>query len=159
MDIDFRCRHCNQSLSADTEDAGTEIKCPACGGSIRIPHADPMHAAPRIINAMASSAAAREGAKQFAVPQHATPSEVLAHKPASLPDAPAKEGGALRTKCIRHFDCVEVGKDRFDEVLTNFINKIGESNIVRLETFNYAHRDMETREFVTDFGVFILYRT
>jgi hypothetical protein len=53
---------------------------------------------------------------------------------------------------------VEVGKDHFDEVVTNFINKIGEQHIVKIETFNYAHRDLETRDWVTDYGVFILYR-
>ena len=158
MEIEFRCRHCNQNLSADTDGAGTEFNCPSCGGSIRIPRADPIHAPARIMNAMATSAAARAGAKQFSVPLHGKPADVPVEKPVDAPDAAAKEAGTLRTKCIRHFDCVEVGKDRFDEVLTNFINKIGEANIVRLETFNYAHRDMETREFVADFGVFILYR-
>jgi len=159
MDIEFKCRHCNQSLTVDDAGAGTEIQCPSCGGTLQIPHADPMHAAPRIINAMATSAAAREGEKHFAVPQHDKPAEVLIEKPLKPLEAAAKEGFTIRVKCIRHFDCVEVGKDHFDEVVTNFINKVGEAHIIKIETFNYAHRDLETRDWVTDYGVFILYRS
>lgn len=158
MDIEFKCRHCHQSLTVDAEGAGTEIQCPSCGGTLRIPHADPMHAAPHIINPIASSAAAREGEKHFSVPQHQKPAGSLIEKPLKPLEAAAKEGVTLRIKCIRHFDCVEVGKDHFDEVVTNFLNKVGEANIVKIETFNYSHRDLETREFVTDYGVFVLYK-
>ena len=159
MDIEFKCRHCNQDLTVDATGAGTEIQCPSCGGTLLIPHADPMHTAPRIINAMATSAAAREGEKHFAVPQHDKPAEVLIEKPLKPLEVAAKEGITIRVKCIRHFDCVEVGKDHFDEVVTSFVNKIGEANIVKIDTFNYSHRDLETREFVTDYGVFILYKS
>ena len=168
MDIEFKCRHCNQSLTVDDDGAGTEIECPSCGGTITIPTADPtpdaepardpMHVQPRIINAMATSAAAREGEKHFAVPQHDKPAEALIEKPLKPLDAAAKEGITIRVKCIRHFDCVEVGKDHFDEVVTKFINNVGEPHIIKIETFNYAHRDLETRDWVTDYGVFILYR-
>ena len=40
----------------------------------------------------------------------------------------------LRIKSIRHIDCVEVGHDRFDEVVTDFLGKIGEVNIVSIHT-------------------------
>ena len=159
MDIEFKCRFCNQDLTVDAEGAGSEIQCPACGNTLRNPVADPMHAAPHIVNAMASSAAAREGPKHFAVPQHEKPAEVLIEKPLKPLDVAAKEAFSIRIKCIRHFDCVEVGKDHFDEVVTTFVNKVGEANIIKIDTFNYSHRDLETREFVTDYGVFILYKT
>jgi ribosomal protein S27E len=158
MDINFKCRHCEQDLSVDASGAGSEIQCPACGHTLVIPAASPDVLTPHVINPIASSAAAREGPKHFAVPQHEKGGESLISKPAKRYDAPANEGIQLRTKCIRHFDCVEVGKDHFDEVVTNFINKIGEPNIVKIDTFNYAHRDLETRDWVTDYGVFIVYR-
>ena len=72
-------------------------------------------------------------------------------------EAAAKEGITIRVKSIRHSDCVEVGKDHFDEQITAFLNKIGEANIVKIETFNYAHKDLETREWVTDYGVLVVY--
>lgn len=161
MDINFKCRHCEQDLSIDASGAGSEIQCPACGGTIVIPTAgaaeDPAAAGPKIVNPISTSAGAKE-VKHFVVPQREKTAEPLIGKPLKSLEAAAHEGVILRTKCIRHFDCVEVGKDHFDEVVTNFINKIGEANIIKIETFNYAHRDLETRDWVTDYGIFILYR-
>ena len=159
MDINFKCRHCSQELTVEASGSGTEIQCPACGETIVIPNVDALHGAPHIINAMASSAAAREGEKHFAVPQHEKPAESLITKASRPLEAAAHEGVQLHVKCIRHYDCVEVGKDHFDEIVTNFLNKIGEQHLVKIETFNYAHRDLETRDWVTDYGVFIVYRT
>lgn len=158
MDLNFKCRLCDQDLSVDATGAGSEIQCPACGGTIVIPTAEAATLTPHIVNPISTSAAAREGEKHFVVPQRDKVSEPLIAKPLKPLDAAAHEGIQLRIKCIRHFDCVEVGKDHFDEVATNFINKVGEPNIVKIETFNYAHRDLETRDWVTDYGVFILYR-
>lgn len=158
MDIDFKCRHCEQELSVDAAGAGTEIQCPACGGTIVIP-AQEAAGAPHIVNPISTSAAAKES-KHFVVPQREKPKdgESLIAKPHKSLEASAHDGIHLRVKCIRHFDCVEVGRDRFDEIVTDFINKIGEANIVKIETFNVSHRDLETREWVTDYGVFLLYR-
>jgi len=44
----------------------------------------------------------------------------------------AKEAIKLRVKTIRHSDCVEVGKDHFDEVVTKFLEKIGETHLVSI---------------------------
>jgi len=157
MDINFKCRHCEQDLSVEATAAGSEIQCPSCGGSLIIPTADKENLTPHIVNPIASSAAAREE-RHFSVPVREEPTESLITKPLRPLEAAAHEGVVLRTKCIRHYDCVEVGKDHFDEVVTNFINKVGEQNIIKIETFNYSHRDLETRDWVTDYGVFILYR-
>ena len=163
MDINFKCRHCEQDLTIDATAAGSEIQCPACGGLIVIPSsapaagAEPAPAGPQIINPISTSAAAKE-VKHFVVPQRENAPEPLIAKPLKSLEAAAHEGIQLRIKCIRHFDCVEVGKDHFDEVATNFLNKIGEANIIKVETFNYAHRDLETRDWVTDYGLFILYK-
>lgn len=158
MDINFKCRHCEQDLTVDASGAGSEIQCPACGGTIVIPAAnhDPS-GGPKVVNPISLSAAAKE-VKHFVVPQRDKTDESLISKPHKSLEASAHEGVILRTKCIRHFDCVEVGKDHFDEVVTNFINKVGEANIIKIETFNYAHRDLETRDWVTDYGIFVLYR-
>jgi hypothetical protein len=157
MDINFKCRLCDQELTAEAEGAGTEIQCPSCGGTIQIPAADPMHAAPHIVNPIATSAAAKES-KHFVVPQHQATASLIekANKPL---EAAARDGITLRIKCIRHYDCVEVGKDHFDDVVTGFLNKVGENNIVKLETFNYSHRDLETRDWVTDYGLMIIYHS
>jgi hypothetical protein len=106
---------------------------------------------------MASSAAAREE-KHFKVPQHEKPAEALIGKPLKPLDVAAKEGIKLRVKTIRHSDCVEVGRDHFDEVVTDFLFKIGEANVVSISTFNYTHQELATRAWVTDYGAFIVYK-
>ncbi len=160
MDINFKCRHCEQDLSVDATAAGSEIQCPACGGSLIIPTA-PAGAVPggAPSGEPSAPAAAPKEVKHFVVPQRENAAaESLIAKPLKSLEASANDGIQLRTKCIRHYDCVEVGKDHFDDVVTAFVNKIGEANIIKIDTFNYAHRDLETRDWVTDYGVFILYR-
>ena len=64
----------------------------------------------------------------------------------------------MRTKTIRHTDCIEVGHDKFDEVLTAFLHKVGEDNIISINTLNYSFLDIGTQKLLTDFGVLIVYR-
>lgn len=167
MDINFKCRHCDQDLSVDESAAGSEIQCPSCAGHITIPASQQAPASasvgapaglPKIVNPMASSAAAKED-KHFKVPIHDTAAASLIAKPARPLDAAAKEGVNIVLKCFRHSDCVEVGKDHFDEVVTTFLNKIGESHIIKIETFNYTHQELASRQWVTDYGIMILYRS
>lgn len=163
MDVIFNCSHCDQELSVDASGAGSEIECPACGEKIVIPQLAPSAAAPpptpahHPVNPISTSAAAKEE-KHFAVPVHSSPTESLIGKPLVPLEVAAKEGVKLRVKSIRRSDCVEVGKDHFDEAVTRFLDKVGEANLVKLETFNYTHQDLATREWVTDYGVFIVYK-
>src|SRR6185503_13332360 len=125
MDVIFKCSHCDQELSVDDSGAGSEIECPSCGHRIVIPQPEPVMGQP--VNAMASSAAAKEE-KHFSVPVHDKPVASLIAKPLPPLDVAAKEGIKLRIKTIKRSDCVEVGRDHFDEVVTRFLEKIGESN-------------------------------
>ena len=156
MDINFKCPHCAQELTADDAAAGTEIACPSCAGAIVVPAAE-AHVHSRVINPIAQSAAAKEE-KHFSVPVHDTPSEMLITKPLPSLDVTAHEGIHLRVKTIRRSDCVEVGKDHFDEVVTKFLEKVGEPNVVTVSTFNYTHQDLASRAWITDFGILVLYR-
>jgi DNA-directed RNA polymerase subunit RPC12/RpoP len=157
MDIDFKCPHCQQDLSVDSTASGTEIECPACGEPIIIPVSDQTPANKGNPNPMAASAGAKEE-KHFTVPVRKVPAESLINKPLPPLEVAAKEGIKLRVKTIRHSDCVEVGKDHFDEVVTNFLHKIGDANVVTVSTFNYTHMDLGTRAWVTDYGILVLYR-
>jgi len=148
MDVIFKCKLCGQELEVDASGAGTEIECPACHGKIVIPEAEPQgEAAPgappesRIIDAMASSAARKEE-KHFSVPVHDEPTESLITKPLAPLDVAAKEAIKLRVKTIRHSDCVEVGKDHFDEVVTRFLEKVGETHLVSITPITYMHQDL-----------------
>ena len=153
MDINFKCPHCAQDLSVDAGGVGTEIQCPTCGESIVVPAPAPVQA----LNPIMASAAAREE-KHFSVPVHDKPAESLIAKPLPPLEVSAKEGIRLRVKTIRHSDHVEVGKDHFDEFVTQFLEKVGEAQVVTVSTFNYTHQELASRAWVTDYGVMVVYR-
>ncbi|MCF7763134.1 MAG: hypothetical protein K9N62_05625 [Verrucomicrobia bacterium] len=155
MDMIFACSSCKQQLEAETSMAGNEIACPSCGSSIVIPEPDVMNVK---INAIAASAAAREE-YHFSVPVHEEPTESLIQKPVKPLASVSKDGKkGLKLRTIRRTDCVEVGKDLFDEVVTKFLNEVGEADLVSITPLTYTHLDLGTRELMTDFGVMIVYK-
>jgi hypothetical protein len=173
MDVIFNCPKCEQELAVDSSGAGSEIECPSCGETIVIP--EPQPAAPRSgggiptlspeaarleahpVNPIASSAAAKVEL-HLKVPTRKTTESLIA-KPLVPLEAAAKDTDKkIRTKTIRHTDCIEVGHDKFDEVITNFLGKIGEDNIISINTLNYTFLDIGTQKLLTDFGVLIVYR-
>ena len=157
MDVTFKCLHCHQELVADASLAGTAIACPSCSAKLTVPQPD-LHSV-KILNPIASSAAAKED-KHFVVPTHDGPSEVLIKKPVVVEKPVAQVAGEkqLRSKTIRRIDCVEVGHDRFDEVISEFLEKVGPENLVSINTLNYTHLDIGSQKLLTDFGVLIVYR-
>jgi DNA-directed RNA polymerase subunit RPC12/RpoP len=166
MDIIFNCPKCDQELAVDGTGAGSEISCPTCGEKIVVPQtrstvpgsAAPVHDAAHPINPIATSAAAKVE-MHLKVPVHDKPSESLIAKPLVPLEVAAKDTGKrIRTKTIRHTDCIEVGHDKFDEVITNFLSKVGEENIINVSMFNYTHLDIGTQKLMTEVGVFVVYR-
>jgi ribosomal protein S27E len=171
MDVIFNCPKCEQELAVDSTGAGTEINCPSCGETIVIPApelvvnrpgVDSAPTAPRVevhpINPIASSAAAKVE-MHLRVPVRHTPTESLIEKPLVPLEAAARETDKkIRVKTIKHTDCIEVGHDKFDEVVSNFLIKIGESNMISITTIVYTHLDIGTQKLLQDFGVLIVYR-
>ncbi len=168
MDVIFNCPKCDQELAVDSSGAGSEIDCPSCGESIVIPSPDSasrplMRAAAGEahvggpINAIASSAAAKVE-MHLRVPVHKT-TEVLIEKPLMPLEVAAKESDKkIKVKTIRHTDCIEVGHDKFDEVVSNFLTKVGETNVVNIAPMTYTHIDIGSQKLLTDFAVMIVYR-
>ncbi|MBM3833106.1 MAG: hypothetical protein FJ403_07510 [Verrucomicrobia bacterium] len=136
--------------------AGNEIACPACNATMVIPEPNVMNVK---ANPIASSAAAKEE-YHFTVPVHDKPAESLIKKAAPpLEVAAARDGEKrLRVKCIRRTDCVEVGHDRFDEIVSDLLGKIGEQSIISITPISYTHVDLGSRQLMTDFGVMIVYK-
>jgi len=159
MDINFKCPNCGQELSADESGAGSAIQCPACNGNLVIPAGVPAAGGPAggSLNPIASSAAAREH-KHFSVPQREKAADPLIAKPLKPLDAAAKDGVHIRIKTLRHSDHVEVGKDHFDDHVARFLNEIGESNIIKVEPIIYTHQDLNSRQWITDYGLMVMYR-
>jgi len=170
MDLIFNCPKCEQELAVDSSGAGTEINCPNCGEAIVIPQpesvssrlgAETDSAGPRLgphpVNPIASSAAAKVE-MHLRVPVHKTPTERLIEKPLAPLEVAKDADKKIRTKTIRHTDCIEVGHDRFDEIVSNFLAKTGEANIISINTIAYSHLDIGTQKLLTDFGVMIVYK-
>jgi len=66
--------------------------------------------------------------------------------------------GKLRLVTLKHTQFLEMGKDLFDQRVTEFLQAIGEENIVAIQPISYQHIDMTTRETVIDYGVVVVYR-
>lgn len=157
MELNFHCEHCKQELAAELSAAGATIQCPTCGAQLTVPQPDAANI--RAHNPIASSAAAKVE-HHFSVPVHDGPTEMLVKKGVAPLEAAVRESEkGVKIKCIRHTDCIEVGHDRFDEIVSSFLAKIGEGNLVNLSTFNYTHYDIGTQKLLTEYGVMIVYRT
>lgn len=166
MDIIFNCPKCEQELAVDSTGAGSEITCPSCAEKIVIPAAGrasstvlpTQHDAAHPVNPIASSAAAKVE-MHLKVPVHNKPTESLIGKSAKPLDVTAKESDKkLKVKTIRHTDCVEVGHDRFDEMVTDFLQKVGESHVVSITALTYTHLDIGSQKLMTDYAVLVVYR-
>ena len=169
MDIVFNCPHCEQEMAVDNSGAGSEIQCPSCGEKIMIP-ADATPPAPESApqgaagmshqagHSIASSAAAKIE-MHLKVPVRDKPGEVLIAKPKTPLEAAARgTGKKIRTRTIRRSNCVEAGHDKFDEKVTEFLNEVGEANLVGIHAVGYTHVDVGTQKILEDYGVIVVYR-
>jgi hypothetical protein len=171
MDVIFNCPKCEQELAVDSAGVGSEINCPSCGEAIVIPKPESVVNRPGVnnapeaprtevhpVNAISSSAAAKVE-MHLRVPEHNTPTERLIGKPLVPLEAAAKTTDkVIRVKTIKHTDCIEVGHDKFDEMVSGFLGKIGEANLISITTLTYTTLDIGSQKLMTEFGVMIVYR-
>lgn len=172
MDVIFNCPKCEQELAVDSIGAGTEIQCPSCGETIVIPEPEtvvPRGGIPTLptdpnarveghpVNPISTSAAARVSL-HLRVPTNKAAESLIAKPLAPLEVAAKESDKKIRTKTIRHTDCIEVGHDKFDEVVTNFLSKVGETNIISINPINYSYLDIGTQKLLTEYGVLVVYR-
>jgi DNA-directed RNA polymerase subunit RPC12/RpoP len=168
MDVIFNCPKCDQELAVDSSGAGSEINCPACNTLITIPEPEAVgtrpgadapvaRVQPNPVNAIASSAAAKVE-MHLKVASNKAPESLIAKALPPLEVAAKETDKRLRVKTIKHTDCIEVGHDRYDEVVSNFLIRVGESHIVNISPINYSHVDIGSQKILTDFGVMIVYK-
>ena len=169
MDIIFNCPHCEQEMAVDNSGAGSEIQCPSCGAKIMIPAeatppapesapAESVGGGSQASHTIASSAAAKIE-MHLKVPVRDKPGEVLIAKPKTPLEAVARGADKkIRVRTIRHSNCIEAGHDKFDEKVMEFLNEVGEANLVGVHTISYTHFDVGTQKLLTDYGVLVLYR-
>ncbi len=170
MDVIFNCPKCEQELAVDSSGAGSEIDCPSCGEKIVIP--EPENIVPRVgpppeatvgarveahpVNPIASSAAARVE-MHLRVPSNKAAESLIA-KPLPPMEAAKDAEKHIRVKSIKHTDCIEVGHDKFDEIVSNFLGRIGEANLISITPLTYTFLDIGTQKLLTEFGVLIVYK-
>jgi hypothetical protein len=120
--------------------------------------APPAGHAPHSGSAIATSAAAKIE-MHLKVPVNAKPTASLITKPLPPLEVAAKETDKkMRVKTIRHTDCIEVGHDKFDEVVTNFLERVGEQNIHSISPMTYTHLDIGSQKLMTEYAIMIVYR-
>jgi DNA-directed RNA polymerase subunit RPC12/RpoP len=178
MDIIFNCPKCEQELEVDSAGAGSEIACPNCNETILIPQPGtqgtrsggrdttgdiPKSGAPVAggahapINAIATSAAAKIE-MHLKVPVHTKTESLISKPPPPLEVAAKTTDKTIHVRTIRHTDCIEVGHDRFDEVVSQFLGKIGQENVVNISPLTYTHIDIGSQKLLSDYAVMIVYR-
>ena len=91
------------------------------------------------------------------MPLRDKPGESLVKKVQPRVIASKSAGKKIRVHTIRHAGCVEFGHDKFDEKVTDFLNEIGEANLIGIHTTNYTYLDVGTQKIMMDFGVLIVY--
>jgi DNA-directed RNA polymerase subunit RPC12/RpoP len=169
MDIVFDCPNCEQELAVDSSGAGTDIECPSCHETITIPLESTKAATsdapaeeqpvPSIAASAINTSAAAKVEKHLKVPVRDAPGERLIVKPKPpLESVMRGAGKQILQRTIRHAQCVESGHDKFDEVVSKFLNEIGESNIIGIHTVSYTHLDITSQKMLNDFGVLVIYR-
>ena len=163
MDIVFNCGNCQQELAIDAEETGSELQCPTCGTTLTVP-------APTEANTQPGASAPPPPAtppppppppapeKVFSVPQRTTPAAALIEKPKPSLEVAAKQGDRLRVKTIKHGDCVDISKDKFDDIVMEFIAKIGFDNIISMTPFSYSHVAHGGSTLLTDYALMIIYK-
>jgi hypothetical protein len=155
MDISFKCPTCDQELEVDATGAGSSIECPSCATVLTVPAPAPAPETPE------KAEPPPKVEKHFSVPvrDHAPEAELLIKKPNRPLDIAAKEDDkTVRIKTFKRSDCVEVGRDRFDEIVSSFLAKVGQANIVSINPISYSFVELGSHAILADYGVTIVYR-
>jgi DNA-directed RNA polymerase subunit RPC12/RpoP len=166
MDVVFKCHKCEQELEINQEAVGSTIDCPSCSTQLTIPAAD--QEGVRLVEDEAQAPDAAPPAEEtaegdgphFSVRTDYTGSEKLVKKKGAVVDELKSSPGGpkLRLKTIRRADCVEVGKDLFDEIVTKFLGKLENDAIISVSPVSYMTLDIATQKLMNDYGVMIVYK-
>ena len=168
MDIIFNCPNCEQELEVDQSGAGSNIECPNCSETITIPAASnpkvttgslPPVPPPPPPAASSTAPVAPKLELHLKVPVRDSPSAPLIGK--SKPPLEVVQKGAgkrLRVRTIRRASCVESGHDYFDERVADFLQEVGESNLVGMHTVTYEYFDVGVQKIVADYGLLVIFR-
>jgi hypothetical protein len=163
MDIVFNCPNCDQELAVDSAGAGTNLECPSCHETITVPaapaNAEPELPVPSLAASPISTSAAAKVEMHLKVPVlDKAPAPLIAKPKAPLEAVVRGAGKKIKSHTIKHGACIESGHDKFDEVVSKFLNEVGETNIVAMHTVSYTFLDIGTQKLLNDYGLMVIYR-
>ena len=156
-DLNFNCPKCGQNLTTDESLSGSDIECPSCSKPIEIPSVGDENV-DRIEAEPAPPVTAESEPKKLAVAVHEGGEELL--KKSSAHKEKEKEisgDGKICVKTIKRGDCIELGQDKFDEEVNNFIGKFSREQIISVHSLNYSHFDPTTQKYLPDYAALIVY--
>nr|MBI1231040.1 hypothetical protein [Cytophagales bacterium] len=169
MDIIFECGECGQELEVDEAAAGSELICPTCRNEIIVPEIPagtiteikeprPESSSP-VLPRIEKPPVAKEVAAKLSVPFSAEPTKELIKKPNKPLEVAAKDDErVIRVKTIRRADCRELERDNFDDVVTQFLQKVGQEFIIAMHPVSYSTVDSVSQKLIDDYGLMIIYR-
>jgi L-lactate utilization protein LutC len=64
----------------------------------------------------------------------------------------------VRVKSFKRTEYIEIGKDMFDQAVSEALSQIGAENIISVLPLNYEHIDIATEKIVTDYGIIVVYK-
>jgi len=141
-------------LEVDVSAAGSEFECPACSKRLTVPNPEPVN----VVSIKPPAPPPREE-KHFVVPQSNDPNKNLITKASRTLEVAAKDSDKkLRIKTIKHSECMEVGKDHFDERVSEYLDKIGQANLISVSPVTYSIKDSGSNQAMSDYGVLIVFR-
>jgi len=65
---------------------------------------------------------------------------------------------AVRVRSFKRTEFIEIGRDRFDEAVSDALTAIGVENLINVMPLNYEHIDIATEKVVTDYGIIVVYK-
>ena len=64
----------------------------------------------------------------------------------------------VRVKSFKRTEFIEIGRDMFDEKVSEALSAIGAENIISVMPLTYEHIDIASEKVVADYGLIAVYR-
>lgn len=65
---------------------------------------------------------------------------------------------SVRIRSFKRTEFIEIGRDLFDQKVSEALSAIGAENIMNVLPLNYEHIDIATEKIITDYGIIVIYK-
>lgn len=150
----FECPGCKQPIKGESSLAGKEIQCPSCNHTFTVPKPETSKTEPKA----PPKGLPPKVDKKFKVPVYEKKQEALIEHTVVEEEFGVKGEREIRIKTIKRMECIEVGRDNFDAVVSKLLGKSGEENVISIHPLNYTGFDSGSQKYLTDYAVMIVFR-